>query len=87
METINKIPCTLKINKVKEMKDLIPTELFPILELDPKDVEFKMREDEDRVRVYVKGEHTLNITRLQRARFVEIEENTIPQLSDDGIID
>lgn len=87
METINKIPCTLKINKAKEMKDLISTELFPILELDPKDVEFKMREDEDRVRVYVKGEHTLNITRLQRARFVEIEENTIPQLSDDGIID
>lgn len=54
METINKIPCTLKINKVKDMKDLISTELFPILELDPKDVEFKMKEDEDRVRVYVK---------------------------------
>lgn len=87
MENINKIPCTLKINKVKDMKDLISTELFPILELDPKDVEFKMKEYEDRVRVYVKGEHTLNITRLQRARFVEIEENTIPQLSDDGIID
>lgn len=87
METINKIPCTLKINKVKDMKDLISTELFPILELDPKDVEFKMKEDEDRVRVYVKWEHTLNITRLQRARFVEIEENTIPQLSDNGTVD
>lgn len=69
------------------MKDLISTELFPIFELDPKDVEFKIKEDEDRVRVYVKWEHTLNITRLQRARFVEIEENTIPQLSDDGVID
>lgn len=87
MEKLNKIPCKLKVDKTNELKELASTDLFPLVELDPKDVEFKLGVCEDRVRVYIKWEHALNITKYQRARIVEIEENTIPQLSDDGIID
>ena len=87
MKSLNKIPCKLKVNKTNELKKLVSTDLFPLAELDPKDVEFRLGVGEDRVRVYIKWEHALNITKYQRARIVEIEENTIPQLSDDGIID
>ena len=87
MEKLNKIPCKLKVDKTNELKELASTDLSPLVELDPKDVEFKLGVWEDRVRVYIKWEHALNITKYQRARIVEIEENTIPQLSDDGIID
>ena len=87
MEKLNKIPCKLRVNKTNELKELVSTDLFPLAELDPKDVEFKLGVWEDRVRVYIKWEHALNITKYQRARIVELEESTIPQLSDDGIID
>lgn len=87
MEKLNKIPWKLKVDKTNELKKLASTDLFPLTELDPKDVEFKLGVGEDRVRVYIKWEHALNITKYQRARIVELEENTIPQLSDDGIID
>jgi hypothetical protein len=54
MEKLNKIPCKLKVNKTNELKELVSTDLFPLAELDPKDVEFKLGVGEDRVRVYIK---------------------------------
>jgi hypothetical protein len=42
MEKLNKIPCKLKVDKTNELKELASTDLFPLVELDPKDVEFKL---------------------------------------------